>query len=249
MLAPATGRFLSVLKNFLVRTNTIADQGIRDGLAETLIKLGEILETHSGNENQIAMDTRLSDVGKDERIVELAKATLKRVLFVAQKAVDAQTAKARLEAVLFAVPDAPKGVNEIIQHLREAEIRTHLRSLEVGERFGEYLKALHAEDSTEATEVIRAVRLAPGVALIPEATRQKAERERVKAMKPVESTKLQSLEEAAEVLEALAEALLSWLRSYRAELPIGRPTITSGQYLMGYSDAITFPMLKDPVRT
>jgi hypothetical protein len=242
-IARATGGFLAVLKELLNRVSRIASADVRERFVVALRKALEILEVHAVQENAISVDTSLSQTGQEAKIVALAKDTLQKLRWLLVMADDAGAAYTRLEALLLAVPDAPKAVNELIQFFRESEIRTWLRSMTAPERMGKYALAVQQDDA----DTIRAFRLAPGEPLIPHDIQDRFDRERLEVTKPNELVRLQSLEILRDELQALAKLLFSWLEGYGAKFEAkfeDKTTLRSGQYLVGFGDSVTFPVPK-----
>lgn len=239
-IARATGGFLAGVQARLDRVSQIPSDDVREGYVGDLRKLTDILEAHAVQENAISVDTNLSQAGQESKIVELAKETLKKLRFLLVKADDAGAAYTRLEALLSAVPDAPKGVNDLIQFFRESEIRTFMRSLTAPERMMKYALAVQSDD----VETIRALRLAPGEPLIPKDIQDRFDRERLEVTKPKEMVRLQSFEVLRDQLHELATHLFSWLEGYGAKFDGPMPTVKSAQYLVGYGESVTFPVPK-----
>jgi hypothetical protein len=237
-IARATNSFLARVKQDLDHVSRIADPDIREGYVGTLRKTADVLESHAVQESAIAVDTNLSQKGQEARLTELTKDTLKKLRFLPERATEADAAYARLEAILFAVPDAPKGSNEVVQFLRESEIRSWLRSLSPAERMKTYLLAVQHDD----VEMVRAVRLAPGGPLIPEDIRGRGDRERIETAKPKEFSRLQSLSGLRDQLHGLSNHLQRWLGGYGVNVEFPTPSIRSGQHLVGYGHEVKFPM-------
>lgn len=239
-IARATGGFLALLRELLKQVSRIANDDLRDVYLGDLRKVTDILEAHAVQENAISVDTNLSDAGQQAKIVELAKETLKKLRFLLSKADDTAGAYNRLEALLLAVPDAPKNQNELITYLREQEIRTWLRSLSAPDRMQKYQLAVQQENA----ETIRALRLAPGEPLIAKDIQDRFDREHLERTKPQEMLRLHSLGVIRDELHALAVQLFRWLQGYGAKFDFdgATPPLKSAQHLLGYGDTVTFPV-------
>ena len=204
-----TAGFLSAVRLVQGRVPRIADPDLRETMERALRDLADKADRHSVMETKILNDTNLSESGKATRLLELTNQTRNELKGLLEKTVDADEASTRLQALLFAVPDPPKGDNELLQYLRESELRTWLRSVPQTERMNYYLSAVARGD----IETVRAIRLAPGVPLIPQDFRERVDREHIEATKPKESLRLQSLNEVREHLHALVDHAEQWLRS------------------------------------
>jgi hypothetical protein len=223
---------------------SIADEDMRETQISTLRKGKDILESHATQEAAISVDPNLSEQGQTARLIELTKATLAKLMFLAERADEADTAYARAEAMVYAVPDPPKGANEVVQFLREDSIRRRLEPLSTAERMSKYLLAVQKDQ----IETIRAVRLAPGEPLIADEIRQRADRERFELINPKGFRRLKSLDVVRSQLHELSDHLVTWLRGYGAEIKFPQPTMKPAQYLVGYGNEVKFPMPGTRVR-
>ncbi|MDP1948721.1 MAG: hypothetical protein Q8L77_14610 [Nitrospirota bacterium] len=209
----------------------VEDDGIREGYETTLRKAIEILDGMEKAVDAIRTNAALSEQGIGEKINELAKATLKDFTWLFSKADEAEAAYTRLHAVLFALPDAPKGFTEIELALREQELRTWLRSLSEPECMKVYTMAIPQGE----TEIIRAFKRAPGRPLILLEIVERVDREHIEQTKPKESLRLQSLDVLRQELRAIATMLQGWLGSYGQDVN-KFPThgvIKDGHHLVG----------------
>jgi hypothetical protein len=209
----------------------IQDDGIREGYETTLRKAIEILDAMEKAVDAIRTNAALSEQGMALKIVELAKTTLKEFAWLFSKADDAESAYTRLRAILFALPDAPKGFSELELALREQELRTWLRSLPQPECMKVYMLAVEQGEM----ETIRAVKRAPARPLVPLEIIERVDREHIEQTKPKESLRLQSLDVLRLELRAIASMLQGWLGSYGQDVS-KFPThvvIKDGHHLVG----------------
>lgn len=237
-IARATGGYLAQVKAQLDRVSSIEDPDVREAQVARLRKVADVLEQHAVQENAISVNANLSQKGQEAALAQLAQATRQKLGFLPKSAVEADATYGRAEALVLAAPDAPKGVNEIVQYLRESEIRAYLRSLSPAERMAKYLVAVQQDQA----ELIRAFRLAPGEPLIPDDLRERATRERIEATKPKQFGQLQSLDVVRSQLHELSDTLVNWLRGYGAEIKFPTPAMKAAQYLVGYGDEVKFPV-------
>lgn len=234
-IARATGGFLAQVKALLDRLASIVDDGMRETQLDTLRKVNEILQMHAEQENSISVDRRLSEKGQEEKVIELAKSTLAKLKFLSEREIEADMAYTRLEAVIFTIPKAPEG-NEVVQFLREQEIRSFLRGFTPAERMLRYIQAVERDDK----DMIRAFRLAPGESLIPNDIRERVDRERHEQTNPSGVTKLSSLDVMRQQLHELNDSLVQWLRGYGAQIKFETPAMKSAQWLVGYGHEVKF---------
>jgi hypothetical protein len=237
-IARATNGFLMQVKVCLDRVSSIADDDLREAHLATLRKAQDILEAHAAEEAAISVDPNLSEQGQVTRVRELAKRTQVKLMFLAEKADEADAAYPRAEALVYAVPDAPKGANEVVQFLREDSIRRRLEPLSVAERMARYQVAVQRGD----VETIRAIRLGPGEPLIPDDVRERIDRQRADVANAKGMRRLRSLETVRSQLHELADSLLGWLKGYGADIRFPTPDMKAAQYLVGYGHEVKFPV-------
>lgn len=204
----------AMLLQWLTFIVKVQDDGIREGYETTLRKAIEILDVMEKAVDVIRMNAALSEQGMGQKIAELAKATLKEFTWLFSKADDAEVAYTRLHAVLFALPDAPKGFTEIELALREQYLWTWLQSLSEAERMKVYAMAVERGEA----EIIRAVKRVPGRPLIPGEIIERVDRQHIEQAKPKESLRLQSLDVLRQELRTIASMLQGWLGGYQSVL-------------------------------
>lgn len=202
----------AMLLQWLTFIPKVQDDGIREGYETTLRKAIEILDVMEKAVDAIRMNATLSEQGMGQKIAELAKATLKEFTWLFSKADDAEVAYTRLHAVLFALPDAPKGFTEIELALREQYLWTWLQSLSEAERMKVYTMAVERGEA----EIIRAIKRVPGRPLIPGEIIERFDREHIEQAKPKESLRLQSLDVLRQELRTIASMLQGWLGGYQS---------------------------------
>lgn len=240
-IARATNAFLQGLRERLDRVAAVQDDELRENYTFILRKTAEILEAHATQEAAIAVDRYLSEAGQIARIREVAAATLKKLSpLLLQGAEDAARAYTRLQAVLSAIPDAPKDFSDVVQFLREQEIRMWLRGLSPSERMTKYALAVEQDK----VETVRAFKLAPGEPLIDLEIVERFDRQRLEATKPRDLVRLDSLAMMRDQLKEVADHLFLWLSGYGAtwaskDKPT--PPIPSAQHLVGFGNEVKFP--------
>lgn len=218
-----------MLLQWLTFISKIHDDGIRGGYETTLRKAIEILDVMEKAVDVIRMNATLSEQGMGQKIAELGKATLKEFTWLFSKADEAEVAYTRLRAVLFALPDAPKGFTELELALREQYLWTWLQSLSEAECIKVYAMAVERGE----VEIIRAVKRVPGRPLIPGEIIERVDREHIEQAKTKEYLRLQSLDVLRQELRTIASMLQGWLGSYGQEVKFPTPVIKDGQYLVG----------------
>lgn len=221
----------AVLLRYQEQIATIEDDGIREGYEPTFPKAIAILDGMEKAVDAIRTNTTLSEKGMELKIVELAKATLKEFGWLFSKDDVAEAAYTRLRAILFALPDAPKGFTELELAFREQHLWTWLRSVPQPEAMQIYAMAVqHGE-----TEIIRAIKRVPGRPLIPADFVERVDREHIEQTKPKEYLRLQSLDVLRQQLRTIATMLQGWLGSYGQDVK-KFPThvvIKDGHHLVG----------------
>ena len=219
----------AAVRTMLTQLTVVEDEDIRGNYQGVLERADSVLETGVNRERKIMADTNLSATGQRNAIQALWKETLSALEFVGKKATSLQEAASSLRAELFAIPPTPKGVDPIMAYMREAEIRAWLSRLSKAEVLSKYMVAAQSGNA----EMIRAVKLAPREPMIEPAELDKIDAERVRQTKVKETTRLDSLNTAA---DALASQSAAFMRSLSLGFDVNvkpTPPARSTQSLIG----------------
>lgn len=217
----------AMLEDLLARIAKYQDDDVRTGQEKRLVRNIEILDRMKQKANAIRTDTNLSEAGMATQLRQLAKATLGEFgpLFEAADSADKNYLSEYAE--LSKIPDAPAGRSEIATLLREQELRIWIRSLPLATVMMHYITAAQSGD----TEFIRAVRTAPGPALLPVDFVERVERERLQMSQNDKLVRLESLDILRKELRGISEMLRNWLKGYE-EVKFPEAVIKQGQPYM-----------------
>lgn len=219
----------AMLEDLLARIAKYQDDDVRTGQEKRLVRNIEILDRMKQKANAIRTDANLSEAGMATQLRQLAKATLGEFGPLFEAADSAEKNYLNAYAELSKIPDVPAGRSEIATLLREQEIRTMARALPLHALMQNYLTAVRSGDM----EFVRAIRTAPGPALLSVDFVERVERERLELTNGDKLVRLESLDILRKELRGIAEMLRNWLKGYEevkfptAEIKQGQPYMAS----------------------
>lgn len=225
-MAPLAPRLVTIAQRFIEASAAFLEtkRGTSDVIlaAIDLLNRAKVLSEQMGTrEEAIAVNPRLSSVGRREEMAALTKEFVERYRFVRDGAEARKRAATDLRDRLLATPK-PTG-NETLDHWVSAEIRSRIAPLPQSER----MKILNASLQRGDTRILRALELDPlyETLIEPEYLQRIKEERAQKQENGKEWMKLQSLVFVSDRLEQLATAIDLQLSHYN-EFPsfIGKPT-------------------------
>lgn len=184
-----------------------------------------ILKEFQAREEAIQADANLSDQGKRTKMEATAKEFFAKLRFVSEAAENRRQAAAELRKELEALPKAPD--DPIIEWMRGAEIRGHLRTIDQAAR----MQLLTDSMKRKELSVLRALESDPmgPSTLVPEEFLGRIKEHRLEKNQAAELTRWKALVFVADKLLLLANVLETTLGKYRLDVPAfpGRSTRTS----------------------
>ncbi|TKB74202.1 MAG: hypothetical protein E8D46_10145 [Nitrospira sp.] len=208
----------AMVADLLARSAKYQDEEVRQQQELRLARVLGILESMEVVFQGIRKNSNLSDAGKLEQFRQLAKEILGSLAWFFKDTVTADEAYVRAHGAILAVPAMPQGRSELADLLRAQEVRAWMRTLPRASVAFLFIKAVQNGDA----EMIRAIRTAPGAALLDDnlierIVKENTEEERL--------TRLASLDVLRNELRDLSSMLKSWLEGYK-EITIVTPAIT-----------------------
>lgn len=198
---------------------------------EVLDRADGILQAMEKQEAAIATDARLSTVGKQERMADVAKTFYEQLRFVGAAAKDRKHAAEQLRQTFAAVPKAQS--NETVDFLMSSEIRGRLAKLPMSER----MKLVQDGNA----HVLRAIMTDPlNDSLVDRAFLERLQNDRAKATDNGKAwVRMESLVFVSGRLDQLATAIDLQLLNYN-QIPSfpGHPTRTTD---LAYTDQAAPP--------
>ena len=200
----------AMFEHLLANTAKYEDPDLRAGQEKRLRQNIEILDRMQQKANTIRKDVNLSEAGMATQQRHLMKASLGEFAPLFEAADNLDQAYIREYAELSKVPDAPAGRSELATLLREQEIRAWAHSLTMPGLMLHYYTAVQNGDA----EFVRAVRTAPGPALLPIEYVERVERERLQMIQKDKLARLESLDTLRKELRGLSVMIQNWLNGY-----------------------------------
>ncbi len=197
------------LRNF-VRHHRTQPRSIKldaDG-AETwqavLVKVEQLINSVAVEVNGVMNDLTLTQQGQLERLAKIGPRVCNNFSNIGIVLNQADQAKARLEKVLYGPPTQAPGGNEIVEFLKQQEIRSMIGK---GNANAEFLKAVERDD-VETTVALLAW---PGGSPITDDIKGGAEKSYATRTNPGALEKLKFVEYLHEHVSVLAEQISQWL--------------------------------------
>jgi hypothetical protein len=207
----------AMLIDLLNRSAKFEDEDLRAQQELRLSRAIDILEKMREKSVGIRTNQNLSEKGVQEQLRQLAKDTLAALGPFFKEAETADATYIRAYGQLLKVPEAPEGRSELAVLMREQEIRTWLRTLALPSLMHTYIAAVRDND----VELIRALRNAPGSALLPPDFIERVARDHVKTTQNDKLIRLEGLDILRQELRDVSNILKTWLMGYE---PVTFPT-------------------------
>ncbi len=196
------------LKTFLRHFQEQPPRGLNADGAERVQaivqRVDERFQPVAADVEKLFNNPRLTDEGKLAEALKIGPSVVGQFQNIANARGQADQAKARLEQFVFGpLTDAPKG-NELVQALRDQEIRS---SIGKKEAMASFLRAVDTGD----LETVRALLLAPGPAWLTDEIIRRGKESFALRTNPEAWERIQYVEVLRDTLRVLAEAIAKWL--------------------------------------
>lgn len=207
--AAAIGNYRNVFEKTVEHHELRAEPGPTSDFETVTRTVLQDLTRFDALEQEILKNDALSETGQklqqNELIEKAMTESLNQLVNVAER-LDGQYSES--EKRLMELPESTAGSNEVVAHLREAEIRAQLLTLSTPERMAAYGRAVQEGNA----DVIRAVRRA-AMPIIDKEYQQRVDRESLELTKPQPWRYLQAIDNDRSVLRSLANTALGAFKS------------------------------------
>jgi hypothetical protein len=211
---------IGVLQDLLARSAKYQDDDVRAAQEKRLQRDIEILERMKQRANAIRTNETLSEKGMAEQLLQVARGTLKELSPLFDEADKADKRYIREYSEMTSVPELPAGKNEVVVLMREQELRQWLRTLPLESLMHLFIAAVQKGD----VEFVRAVRTAPGPALLSADFIERVAKDHIAMTQKDKLVHLEGLDLVRQELREVSQMLKNWLLGYEPLQSTALPT-------------------------